>query len=92
MSTPTTNPSPSRFAVKRPRRALAMFGAAVTLAAGLAAYGFSPAGAATQGQAARATATTTTFPFKLIASPGIAKCLPHARGAAWITPVRSMTS
>jgi len=86
MSTPTSNPSPSRFAVKRPRRALAMFGAAVTLAAGLAAYGFSPAGATTQSTADRLAPAVSTFPFKLVASPGIAKCLPHARGAAWITP------
>ena len=28
----------------------------------------------------------TTFTFALKASPGIGKCLPYARGQAWITP------
>jgi hypothetical protein len=88
MSTPTSNPSPSRFSVKRPsaRHALATIAATMTLAAGLAAYGLSPAGAATRSPAAHTAPATSTFPFKLVASPGIAKCLPHAHGEAWITP------
>jgi hypothetical protein len=63
-----------------------MLAASVTLAAGLAAYGLSPAGASPRSAAAPASHDSTTFAFKLIASPGIAKCLPHARGEAWITP------
>ena len=88
MSTPTTNPNPSGLAVKRVRRALAVAAASVTMAAGLAAYGLSPAGAATAAPAAQAARTSGsgTFAFALKASPGIAQCLPHARGLAWVIP------
>ena len=56
------------------RRAAAMFAACVAVAAGLVTYGLSAAGATTTAPAAK------TFTFALKASPGIASCLPHARG------------
>jgi hypothetical protein len=63
-----------------------MVAASMMAVAGLAAYGLSPAGAATTTAAADATSAQSTFAFKLVPSPGIAKCLPHAHGVAWITP------
>jgi len=72
----STQPPSRRFA----RRATAMFAACVAAAAGLAIYGLSPAGASAK------PAYSGTFTFALKASPGIAACLPHARGQAWITP------
>ncbi len=88
MSIPSNNPNPVRRAVKRPsvRRALATLAATTCAAAGLAAYGLSPAGAATRTPAAHTAPAASTFAFKLVPSPGIAKCLPNAHGEAWITP------
>jgi hypothetical protein len=85
MSTPDSNPSSSRPAVKRPRikHGLAMAAAAALAVAGLATYGLSSAGAATTAQASSG---HSPFAFKLVASPGIANCLPHARGVAWVIP------
>jgi hypothetical protein len=65
------------------RRTTAAFAACAAVAAGLATYGLSAAGAATKAPAAPA---AKTFTFALKASPGIANCLPYARGQAWITP------
>ena len=73
--TSTQHPA-RRFA----RRATAMFAACAAVAAGLVAYGLSAAGASTAAPAAK------TFTFTLKASPGIAACLPHARGQ--MDPVR----
>jgi hypothetical protein len=90
MSTPRTDLNPSGLAVKRPRarRALAVAAASVAMAAGLAAYGLSPAGAATTAPAAQAARAhgSGPFTFALKASPGITQCLPHARGLARVTP------
>ena len=87
MSTPESNPSSSRPAVKRPRikHGLAMAAAAVLAVAGLTTYGLSSAAAATT-TPAQAASSQSTFAFKLVPSPGIAKCLPHAHGVAWIIP------
>jgi len=71
------NYKPNRAVVKR---SVAMFAACAATAAGLVTYGLSAAGAATMTQAQR------TFTFGLKPSPGIASCLPHARGVASITP------
>jgi len=61
------------------RRTIAMITASAAIIAGLTAYGLTSASAAPgRGPA--------TFTFKLVASPGIAKCLPHASGQASITP------
>jgi len=60
------------------RRTTAVIAACSALALGLTSYGLTAASAAPR--------YTGTFTFKLIASPGIAKCLPKARGQAWITP------
>jgi hypothetical protein len=62
------------------RRTIAMIAASAALIiAGLTAYGLTSASAAPRYGPA-------TFTFKLVASPGIARCLPNARGQAWITP------
>jgi hypothetical protein len=60
------------------RRAVAAIAACSALALGLTSYGLTAASAAPR-------YTAKTFTFKLIPSPGIAKCLPKARGQAWIT-------
>ena len=60
------------------RRTTAIIAACSALALGLTSYGLTAASATPR--------YTGTFTFKLIASPGIAKCLPKARGQAWITP------
>jgi hypothetical protein len=61
------------------RRTIAMITASAAIIGGLTAYGLTTASAAPgRGSAA--------FTFKLVASPGIAKCLPHAGGQATITP------
>ena len=73
--------STQRPARRIARRATAMFAACAAVAAGLVTYGLSAAGAATT-----AAPAAKTFTFALKASPGIASCLPHARGQAWITP------
>jgi hypothetical protein len=62
------------------RRTIAVIAACAAIIAGLAAYGLTSASAAPR------YGGPSTFTFKLIASPGIAKCLPKARGQAWITP------
>jgi hypothetical protein len=56
-----------------------MGAACAALITGGTAYGLTSASAAPRYGA-------VTFTFKLVASPGIAKCLPKARGQAWITP------
>ena len=61
------------------RRTAVMFAACATIIGGVTAYGLTSASAAPQ-------YGSGTFTFKLVASPGIAKCLPKARGQAWITP------
>jgi hypothetical protein len=61
------------------RRAIAMITACAAIIAGLTAYGLTSASAAPR-------AGSITFTFRLVASPGIARCLPNARGQAWITP------
>ena len=61
------------------RRTTATIAACSALALGLTSYGLASGASA-------APRYTGTFTFKLIASPGIAKCLPKARGQAWITP------
>lgn len=66
-----------------PRRAVTGLAAAVA-AAGLAVFGTTAAGASTS-SAAR-TSASSSFTFGLQASPGIASCLPHARGTATIVP------
>ena len=73
MSTPSSNPSPSRFAVKRPRikHGLAMAAASALAVAGLTTYGLSSAGAATS-TPAQAASAQSAFAFKLVPSPGIA--------------------
>jgi hypothetical protein len=63
------------------RRLTAMIAACAAIAFGVTAYGLTAASAAP-----RAPHYSGTFTFKLIASPGIAKCLPKARGQVWITP------
>ena len=63
------------------RRVIAMITASAAVIAGLTAYGLTSASAAP-----RHASATVTFTFKLVASPGIARCLPYARGQAWITP------
>ncbi len=60
------------------RRVTAMIAAGAAIIFGVTAYGLTAASAAPR--------YTGTFTFKLIASPGIAKCLPKARGQVWITP------
>ena len=60
------------------RRTIAIIAASAAIMAGLTAYGLTTASAAPR-------YTAKTFTFKLLASPGIAKCLPKARGQAWIT-------
>jgi hypothetical protein len=65
------------------RRTIVALAACAAVAAGLATYGLSAAGAATKAPTASA---AKTFTFALKASPGIANCLPYARGQAWITP------
>jgi hypothetical protein len=62
------------------RRAMAMVAACAAIIAGLTAYGLTSADAAPRH------APLVTFTFKLVPSPGIAKCLPKASGQAWITP------
>jgi hypothetical protein len=62
------------------RRTIALLAACAAAAAGLATYGLSAASAAPR------YGGPTTVTFALKASPGIAKCLPKARGRAWITP------
>jgi hypothetical protein len=65
--------------IRRPtRRTAAAIAACSALALGLTGYGLTSASAAPR-------YSPKTFTFKLIASPGIAKCLPKARGQAWIT-------
>jgi hypothetical protein len=61
------------------RRTAVMVAACTTIIAGVTAYGLTSASAAPR-------YGSSTFTFKLVASPGIAKCLPNARGQAWITP------
>jgi hypothetical protein len=61
------------------RRAIAAITACAAIIAGLTAYGLTSASAAPR-------AGSVTFTFRLVASPGIARCLPNARGQAWITP------
>ena len=61
------------------RRAIAMISACAAISGGLTAYGLTSASAAPR-------AGSVTFTFRLIASPGIARCLPDARGQAWVTP------
>lgn len=68
--------NPIRPALKR---SVATFAACVAVAAGLATYGLSAAGAATT------RSDESTFTFGLKPSPGIASCLPHAHGQASIT-------
>src|SRR6202012_5960148 len=63
------------------RRTVAMISASAAGIAGLTAYGLTSASAAPRDGSA-----AVTFTFKLVASPGIARCLPYARGQAWITP------
>jgi hypothetical protein len=63
------------------RRAMAGL-AATVVAAGLTVFGMSSAGASTT----RAAFGGSPFTFGLQASPGIASCLPHARGEAIIIP------
>jgi hypothetical protein len=62
------------------RRTIALFTVGVAAAAVLVTYGLSAASAAPR------YGGPNTFTFALKASPGIAKCLPKARGQAWITP------
>ena len=61
------------------RRAIAMISACAAIIGGLTAYGLTSASAAPR-------AGSVTFTFRLIASPGIARCLQDARGQAWVTP------
>ena len=63
------------------RRTIAMIAASAAVIAGLTAYGLTSASAAPRDGSA-----AVTFTFKLVASPGIARCLPYARGQVWITP------
>ena len=59
---------------------------ATALAGALAlSLGLGAASAATSASGAAAR-PSGPFSFALVPSPGIAKCLPHARGQAWITP------
>lgn len=51
-----------------------------------AAFANSIASANAQKDAAQSTAPASSFSFKMIASPGIAACLPHAQGNVTITP------
>ena len=70
------------FPIRRmARRTIAVIAAAAAVIGGLTAYGLASASAAPRDGSA-----AVTFTFKLVASPGIAKCLPYARGQAWITP------
>ncbi len=62
------------------RRTIALLTVGVAAAAGIVTYGLSAASAAPR------YGGPGTFTFALKASPGIAKCLPKARGQAWITP------
>ena len=62
------------------RRPIALLTATAAIIAGGTAYGLTSASAAPIKHG------PDTFTFKLIASPGIAKCLPNARGQASITP------
>jgi hypothetical protein len=62
------------------RRTIALITAGVAVTAGLVTYGLTAASAAPR------YGGPGTFTFALKASPGIAKCLPKARGQAWITP------
>jgi len=62
------------------RRTIALFTVGVAATAGLVTYGLSAASAAPRYSGPK------TITFALKASPGIAKCLPKARGQAWITP------
>jgi hypothetical protein len=61
------------------RRTVVMITACAAILAGFTAYGLTSASAAPR-------YGSTTFTFNLVASPGIANCLPNARGQAWITP------
>ena len=61
------------------RRTVVMITACAAIIAGFTAYGVTSASAASRPSA-------VTFTFRLVASPGIARCLPNARGQAWITP------
>ena len=61
------------------RRTMAMITVCAVIAAGLTGYGLTSASAASRPSA-------VTYTFKLVTSPGIARCLPNARGQAWITP------
>jgi len=66
-------------AVAMGRRTMAMITVCAVIAAGLTGYGLTSASAASRPSA-------VTYTFKLVTSPGIARCLPNARGQAWITP------
>jgi hypothetical protein len=61
------------------RRTIVMITACAAIIAGLTTYGLTSASAAAQ-------APSVTFRFMLVASPGIAKCLPNARGQVSIKP------
>ena len=61
------------------RRTIAVIATGVAVIGGLTAYGLTSASAAPR-------AGSVTFTFRLVASPGIARCLPNARGQVWITP------
>jgi hypothetical protein len=61
------------------RRTVAVAAASTAIIAGAAAYGLTSANAAPR-------YGSNTFTFKLVGSKAVAKCLPHARGQAWITP------
>lgn len=61
------------------RRTVVVITACAAILAGLTGYGLTSASATPR-------AGAVTYTFKLVASPGIARCLPNARGQAWITP------
>jgi hypothetical protein len=62
------------------RRVMAMIAACAAIIAGLTAYGLTSASAAPRHGG------LATFTFRLVPSPGIAKCLPKASGHVAITP------
>jgi hypothetical protein len=66
-------------AVAMGRRTMAMITVCAAILAGLAGSGLTSASAASRPGA-------VTYTFRLVASPGIARCLPNARAQAWITP------
>jgi hypothetical protein len=73
----------SKITARFVRRALAVGAVSgVAVAAGLTAAAGATGGAGGQGRAAQ------TFSFKLVPSPGITACLPHASGRATITTGR----